>query len=80
MNITTYMYILFLYMHYILFTTCTVYTNCVCGVFTDVDPDESYLVRVFPVYNQLCGSPQSLTASLQQGGKHGPSQSFWWWW
>ncbi|KAI3372951.1 hypothetical protein L3Q82_023397 [Scortum barcoo] len=33
----------------------------------DVDPDDSYLVSVFPVYNQLCGSPQSLPASLQQG-------------
>ncbi|XP_072243353.1 interleukin-6 receptor subunit beta isoform X2 [Leuresthes tenuis] len=32
-----------------------------------VEPDESYLVSVFPVYNQMCGSPQSLAASLHQG-------------
>uniref|UniRef100_A0A671X218 Fibronectin type-III domain-containing protein n=2 Tax=Sparus aurata TaxID=8175 RepID=A0A671X218_SPAAU len=36
-------------------------------VIQDVDPDESYLISVFPVYNQQCGSPQSLPASLQQG-------------
>ncbi|XP_070759859.1 interleukin-6 receptor subunit beta [Enoplosus armatus] len=33
----------------------------------DVDPDESYLITVVPVYNQQCGSPQSLSASLQRG-------------
>ncbi|KAK9522032.1 hypothetical protein VZT92_018525 [Zoarces viviparus] len=33
----------------------------------DVDPDESYWIRVFPVYHQQCGPPQSLPASLQQG-------------
>ncbi|KAG7232418.1 hypothetical protein INR49_008881 [Caranx melampygus] len=34
----------------------------------DVDPDESYLVSVFPVYKQqLCGAVQSLPATLQQG-------------
>ncbi|KAK5607930.1 hypothetical protein CRENBAI_008493 [Crenichthys baileyi] len=37
------------------------------AVITDVDPDESYLVSVFPVYNQQCGPPQSLAASLQHG-------------
>ncbi|XP_063753008.1 interleukin-6 receptor subunit beta isoform X2 [Eleginops maclovinus] len=37
-------------------------------VIQDVDPEESYLITVFPVYNQQCGSPQSLPASLQQGG------------
>ncbi|KAM4576776.1 interleukin-6 receptor subunit beta isoform 3-T3 [Odontesthes bonariensis] len=37
------------------------------AVIRDVDPDESYLVSVFPVYNQQCGSPQSLAASLHQG-------------
>ncbi|XP_074495632.1 interleukin-6 receptor subunit beta [Sebastes fasciatus] len=36
-------------------------------VIPDVDPDESYLISVIPVYNQQCGSPQSLPASLQQG-------------
>nr|XP_046241778.1 interleukin-31 receptor subunit alpha isoform X2 [Scatophagus argus] len=37
-------------------------------VILDVDPsNESYLISVFPVYNQQCGSPQSLPASLQQG-------------
>lgn len=40
-------------------------------MFTDVDPDESYLIRVIPVYNQQCGPAQSLPASLQQGGKRG---------
>ncbi|XP_034546895.1 interleukin-6 receptor subunit beta [Notolabrus celidotus] len=33
----------------------------------DVDPEDSYLISVFPVYNQQCGPPQSLPASLQQG-------------
>ncbi|XP_030581567.1 interleukin-6 receptor subunit beta [Archocentrus centrarchus] len=33
----------------------------------DVDPDNVYLISVFPVYNQQCGSPLSLLASLQQG-------------
>ncbi|XP_029294751.1 interleukin-6 receptor subunit beta [Cottoperca gobio] len=36
-------------------------------VIQDVDPDESYLISVFPVYKQQCGPPQSLPASLQQG-------------
>ncbi|XP_070820044.1 interleukin-6 receptor subunit beta [Chaetodon trifascialis] len=36
-------------------------------VIQDVDPDESYLISVFPVFNQHCGSPLSLPASLQQG-------------
>ncbi|XP_038554248.1 uncharacterized protein LOC119887596 [Micropterus salmoides] len=36
-------------------------------VIQDVDPDESYLIRVIPVYNQQCGPAQSLPASLQQG-------------
>ncbi|XP_033475902.2 interleukin-6 receptor subunit beta isoform X1 [Epinephelus lanceolatus] len=36
-------------------------------VIQDVDPDESYLISVFPIYNQQCGSPRSLRASLQQG-------------
>ncbi|XP_050930827.1 interleukin-6 receptor subunit beta isoform X2 [Lates calcarifer] len=36
-------------------------------VIQDVDPDESYLVSVIPVYKQQCGSPLSLNASLQQG-------------
>ncbi|XP_041855587.1 interleukin-6 receptor subunit beta isoform X2 [Melanotaenia boesemani] len=33
----------------------------------DLDPNESYMVSVFPIYNQQTGSPQSLSASLQQG-------------
>ncbi|XP_068559635.1 interleukin-6 receptor subunit beta [Cebidichthys violaceus] len=37
------------------------------AVIRDVDPDESYVISVFPVYNQQCGPPQSLPASLQQG-------------
>ncbi|KAM4745459.1 uncharacterized protein FYW61_013070 isoform 2-T2 [Anableps anableps] len=37
------------------------------AVITDVDPDESYLVGVFPIYNQQCGPPQFLAASLQHG-------------
>ncbi|XP_017283369.1 interleukin-6 receptor subunit beta [Kryptolebias marmoratus] len=37
------------------------------AVLQDADPDESYLISVFPVSHQQCGSPQSLTASLQQG-------------
>ncbi|XP_053180844.1 interleukin-6 receptor subunit beta [Scomber japonicus] len=36
-------------------------------VIKDVDPDESYRISVFPVYEQQCGAPQSLPASLQQG-------------
>ncbi|XP_041793945.1 interleukin-6 receptor subunit beta isoform X2 [Chelmon rostratus] len=36
-------------------------------VIQDVDPDESYLISVFPVYRQHCGSPLSLPAGLQQG-------------
>ncbi|XP_013870098.1 interleukin-6 receptor subunit beta [Austrofundulus limnaeus] len=36
-------------------------------IIQDVDPEESYLISVFPVHLQLCGPPQSLTASLQQG-------------
>ncbi|CAK6976184.1 interleukin-6 receptor subunit beta [Scomber scombrus] len=36
-------------------------------VIKDVDPDESYMISVFPVYEQQCGAPQSLPASLQQG-------------
>nr|XP_020450791.1 interleukin-6 receptor subunit beta-like isoform X2 [Monopterus albus] len=36
-------------------------------VIPDVDPDESYLISVFPVYEQQCGPPQSLPAGLQQG-------------
>ena len=49
-------------------TASTDHNTCVV-CFLDVEPDESYLVSVFPVYNQLCGSPQSLAASLHQGGK-----------
>uniref|UniRef100_A0A1A7XNL9 Fibronectin type-III domain-containing protein n=3 Tax=Iconisemion striatum TaxID=60296 RepID=A0A1A7XNL9_9TELE len=37
------------------------------AVIRDVDPEESYLVSVFPVFNQQCGSAQSLAASLQLG-------------
>ncbi|XP_075935016.1 interleukin-6 receptor subunit beta [Anarhichas minor] len=37
------------------------------AVIPDVDPEESYLISVFPVYHQQCGPPQSLPASLQQG-------------
>ncbi|XP_014912348.1 interleukin-6 receptor subunit beta isoform X1 [Poecilia latipinna] len=37
------------------------------AVITGVDPGESYLVSVFPVYNQQCGPPRSLPASLQYG-------------
>ncbi|XP_032434295.1 uncharacterized protein LOC116729712 isoform X1 [Xiphophorus hellerii] len=37
------------------------------AVITGVDPDESYLVSVFPVYNQQCGPPRSLAGSLQYG-------------
>ncbi|XP_026199743.1 interleukin-6 receptor subunit beta isoform X2 [Anabas testudineus] len=33
----------------------------------DVEPGESYLISVFPIYEQQFGSPQSLNASLQQG-------------
>ncbi|TMS03724.1 hypothetical protein E3U43_000613 [Larimichthys crocea] len=33
----------------------------------NVDPDESYMISVIPVYMHQCGSPQSLSASLQQG-------------
>ncbi|XP_019131673.2 interleukin-6 receptor subunit beta isoform X2 [Larimichthys crocea] len=36
-------------------------------VIQDVDPDESYMISVIPVYMHQCGSPQSLSASLQQG-------------
>ncbi|KAK5909310.1 hypothetical protein CesoFtcFv8_003252 [Champsocephalus esox] len=36
-------------------------------VIQDVNPEDSYLITVFPVYHQQCGSPQSLPASLQQG-------------
>ncbi|XP_051278637.1 interleukin-6 receptor subunit beta isoform X1 [Dicentrarchus labrax] len=36
-------------------------------VIQDVDPGDTHLISVFPVYNQQCGSPQSLPASLQQG-------------
>ncbi|XP_069562112.1 interleukin-6 receptor subunit beta [Brachyistius frenatus] len=36
-------------------------------VIEDVEPDESYLITVSPVYNHQFGSPQSLSASLQQG-------------
>ncbi|KAL6114925.1 uncharacterized protein ACO6RY_05585 [Pungitius sinensis] len=39
-------------------------TSAVIG---DADPDESYVITVVPVYNQQCGPPQSLHASLQQG-------------
>nr|XP_015815913.2 interleukin-6 receptor subunit beta [Nothobranchius furzeri] len=37
------------------------------AVIRDVDPDESYLVSVFPVFHQQCGPPQALAASLQLG-------------
>ncbi|CAJ1069675.1 interleukin-6 receptor subunit beta [Xyrichtys novacula] len=37
------------------------------AVIHSVDPGESYLVSVFPIFNQQCGSPQSLPVSLQQG-------------
>ncbi|XP_043968085.1 uncharacterized protein LOC122828531 isoform X1 [Gambusia affinis] len=37
------------------------------AVITGVDPDEPYLVSVFPVYNQEYGPPRSLAASLQSG-------------
>ncbi|XP_042277102.1 interleukin-6 receptor subunit beta [Thunnus maccoyii] len=37
------------------------------AVIKDVDPDVSYMISVFPVVKQQCGSPQSLAASLQQG-------------
>uniref|UniRef100_A0A3B5LXJ2 Fibronectin type-III domain-containing protein n=1 Tax=Xiphophorus couchianus TaxID=32473 RepID=A0A3B5LXJ2_9TELE len=37
------------------------------AVITGVDPDELYLVSVFPVYNQQCGPPRSLAGSLQYG-------------
>ncbi|XP_022623829.1 interleukin-6 receptor subunit beta-like [Seriola dumerili] len=33
----------------------------------DVDPDDSYMISVFPIYKQQCGSPRSLPASLQHG-------------
>ncbi|XP_060895020.1 uncharacterized protein LOC132974762 isoform X2 [Labrus mixtus] len=36
-------------------------------VIQDVDSEDSYLITVFPVYQQQCGPPQSLPASLQQG-------------
>ncbi|XP_065808161.1 interleukin-6 receptor subunit beta isoform X2 [Labrus bergylta] len=36
-------------------------------VIQDVDPEDSYLITVFPVYQQQCGPPHSLPASLQQG-------------
>ncbi|XP_040012090.1 interleukin-6 receptor subunit beta isoform X2 [Xiphias gladius] len=36
-------------------------------VIQDVDRDESYVIRVFPVYEQQCGSPRSMSASLLQG-------------
>ncbi|XP_044051841.1 interleukin-6 receptor subunit beta isoform X2 [Siniperca chuatsi] len=50
-------------------TSCWTSVDCfnTSTVIQDVDPDESYLISVFPVYNQQCGSPQSLPASLQQG-------------
>ncbi|XP_054895676.1 interleukin-6 receptor subunit beta [Poeciliopsis prolifica] len=37
------------------------------AVITGVDPEEPYLVSVFPVYNQRCGSAQSLNGSLENG-------------
>lgn len=33
----------------------------------DVDSAESYLITVIPVYHQLCGRPQSLSADLKHG-------------
>ncbi|XP_035798723.1 interleukin-6 receptor subunit beta isoform X2 [Amphiprion ocellaris] len=33
----------------------------------DVDSAESYLITVIPVYHQLCGPPQSLSADLKHG-------------
>lgn len=38
-------------------------------LFTDVEAGESYRISVSPVYKQQCGAPQSLAASLQQGGR-----------
>ncbi|XP_034727067.1 interleukin-6 receptor subunit beta isoform X3 [Etheostoma cragini] len=44
-------------------------------VIQDVDPDESYLISVFPIYpHQQCGPPQFLPASLQQGALMEPVQ------
>uniref|UniRef100_A0A3Q2TSC8 Uncharacterized LOC105921800 n=1 Tax=Fundulus heteroclitus TaxID=8078 RepID=A0A3Q2TSC8_FUNHE len=40
---------------------------------TGVDPDESYLVSVFPVSSQQCGPPQTLAASLQHGALMEPT-------
>lgn len=36
-------------------------------MFPDVDPNETYLISVVPVYNQRCGPPQSVPARLLQG-------------
>ncbi|TDH13180.1 hypothetical protein EPR50_G00055450 [Perca flavescens] len=49
--------------------------NTTSTVIRDVDPDESYLISVFPIYpHQQCGSPQLLPASLQQGALMEPVQ------
>ncbi|XP_074525722.1 uncharacterized protein LOC141789999 [Halichoeres trimaculatus] len=37
------------------------------AVIRDLDPELPYLISVFPVYDQQCGPPRSLPASLQQG-------------
>ncbi|KAM3610986.1 uncharacterized protein V6R79_011809 [Siganus canaliculatus] len=46
-------------------TTTDSFTTSV--VIEDIDPHGSYLISVFPVYKQQCGSSQSLPASLQHG-------------
>ncbi|XP_028269830.1 interleukin-6 receptor subunit beta [Parambassis ranga] len=45
----------------------SVITSITSAVIQDVDPDESYLISVFPVHQQQCGPPESLPASLQHG-------------
>ncbi|KAM7415561.1 hypothetical protein PAMA_017867 [Pampus argenteus] len=48
-------------------TCCWTRVGGASAVITDVDPDESYMISVFPVYQQQVGSPLFLPASLQQG-------------
>ncbi|XP_078107633.1 interleukin-6 receptor subunit beta [Sander vitreus] len=53
----------------------TVDNNTTSTVIQDVEPDEYYLISVFPIYpHQQCGSPQLLPASLQQGALMEPIQ------
>ncbi|XP_029018285.1 interleukin-6 receptor subunit beta isoform X2 [Betta splendens] len=52
----------------------TVNSSTSSTLIQDVDPMESYLISVVPVYKQQCGPPQSVSASLRLGALMEPTK------